>query len=241
MPRRILAAVVVVLSGLAAGSVNAQDTSAEPKARDVVTVDHIIVSVGDLEEGSRQFLEMSGVEPVFGGLHPGRGTQNALVSLGPRTYLEIMAPQTDVDLPESVKPLLALDALTPSGFAVSTTDMAGTLARLERHGYATSDPSDGSRALPDGGTLMWTTMGVTDPVIEPAPFFIQWGETSPHPATTSPVGCTLQSLTVVSSQQVALERLFKALELDVIAEDAGGRETAYELVLDCPKGTVVLK
>lgn len=241
MPRRFVVVSALIMSGLAVGSVIAQNASGRPEARDVLIVDHIIVSVGDLQEGSRQFQELTGVEAVFGGLHPGRGTQNALVALGPRTYLEILAPQDQGELPESVKGLLALDDLTPSGFAVSTTDMAGTVARLQDHGYVTSDPASGSRSLPDGGTLMWTTMGITEPAIEPAPFFIQWGADSPHPATTSPGGCTLQSLTVLSSQRAALERLFNSLGLDVGAEDSAGQETAYQIVLDCPKGRVQLK
>jgi len=241
MPRRTVAVSVLVLSGLAVGSVIAQDSYVSREARDVLTVDHIIVSVGNLKDGSRQFQEMTGVEPVFGGLHPGRGTQNVLVALGPRTYLEILGPQTGVDLPESVKALLALDDLTPTGFAVSTTDMPETVARLQEHGYVASDPASGSRSLPDGGTLAWTTMGITTPAMEAAPFFIQWGANSPHPATTSPGGCTLESLTVLSQQRAVLDRLFRALGLDVVAEDGAGPDPEYQILLDCPKGTVLLK
>ena len=241
MSYKFIAASTLVLSCLAVGSVIAQNPSVRRDARDVLTVDHIIVVVGDLQDGSRQFQEMTGVEPVFGGRHAGGGTQNALVALGPRSYLEIMAPQTDGELHESAEWLLAFDELTPMGFAVSTTDMPGTVARLQNHGYVTFDPTSGSRSLPDGETLMWTTMGITDPAIQGAPFFIQWEATSPHPATTSPRGCTLRSLTVLSPQQVALDRLFSALGLDVVVEDAAGQETAYQIVLDCPKGTVLLK
>jgi hypothetical protein len=241
MSYKFIAASTLVLGGLAVSSVIAQNPSVRREAQDVLSVDHIMVVVGDLEDGSRQFQEMTGVEPVFGGRHPGAGTQNALVALGPRLYLEIMAPQTDGELQESAEWLLAFDDLTPMGFAVSTTDMPGTVARLQNHGYVASDPASGSRSLPDGKTLMWTTMGITNPGIAGSPFFIQWGEASPHPATTSPRGCTLRSLTVFSPEQVALERLFSALGLDVVAEDAAGQETAYQIVLDCPKGTVLLK
>jgi hypothetical protein len=241
MSRRTIAVSTIVLSTLAVGSAIAEDPLVRFQESDVVTVDHIIVSVGDLADGSKQFHELTGVEPVFGGRHPGRGTQNALVSLGPRTYLEILGPQTDVELPEEVQGLLAFDELTPSGFAVSTTDMPATVSALQEHGYGTSDPADGSRALPDGGLLEWTTMGITEPALVSAPFFIQWGADSPHPATTSPGGCTLQSFTVLTPERAALGRLFETLDLDVVAENAAGEETAYELVLDCPKGTVVLK
>ena len=241
MPNKFVAVSTLVLSGLAVGPVIAQYPSVRHEGPEVLTVDHIIVVVGDLRDGSRQFQEMTGVEPVFGGRHTGAGTQNALVGLGPQSYLEILAPQIDGELRESAEWLLAFDSLTPMGFAVSTTDMAGTVARLQSHSYGTSEPAPGSRSLPDGETLMWTTMGITDPGIAGAPFIIEWGATSPHPATTSPGGCTLRSLKVFSPQKVALDRLFTALGLEVVAEDATDQNTSYQIELDCPKGTILLK
>jgi hypothetical protein len=154
--------------------------------------------------------------------------------------LEILAPQSDVDVPEAVEWLLAFDHLTPTNFAVSTTDMPGTVALLQSQGYVTSDPTPGSRALPEGGTLMWTSMGISDPAIVGAPFFIQWDATSPHPATTSPRGCELQSLTVLSPHKVELDRLFRVLGLEVVVENATGPDAAYQVLLDCPKGAVQL-
>ncbi len=52
-------------------------------------VDHIILGAANLEAGMAAFEKATGVMPVRGGAHPGRGTQNALVSLGDATYLEL--------------------------------------------------------------------------------------------------------------------------------------------------------
>jgi hypothetical protein len=57
-----------------------------------VGIDHVILGINDLERGVREFESKTGVAPKRGGEHPGRGTQNALVSLGDGRYLEILAP-----------------------------------------------------------------------------------------------------------------------------------------------------
>ena len=58
----------------------------------VAMVDHLVYAVPDLDSGSAQIEKLLGVKPMVGGQHPGRGTRNALVGLGPMVYLEILAP-----------------------------------------------------------------------------------------------------------------------------------------------------
>jgi hypothetical protein len=44
-----------------------------------------------LEEAIAWFEEQAGVRPVVGGKHPTKGTKNALVNLGNKCYLELLA------------------------------------------------------------------------------------------------------------------------------------------------------
>jgi hypothetical protein len=55
-------------------------------------IDHVIRAVPDLDDGVEHFRALSGVRADVGGVHPGRGTRNSLVSAGDLMYLEIIAP-----------------------------------------------------------------------------------------------------------------------------------------------------
>ena len=86
-------------------------------------IDHVIIAVPDLDAALPAFEARTGVRPVIGGSHPGRGTRNALVSLGPSTYLEIIAPDPaqNVDSDE-LKAMKALARPSPFGWAISADD-----------------------------------------------------------------------------------------------------------------------
>lgn len=202
--------------------------------------DHLVVGISDLAAGTRQLSRLTGVEPAFGGDHPHTGTHNALSSLGATSYLEVVAPRPDADPASSPLAtwLASLGSPTPVLWAVSTTDAEATRALLRDAGFETSEPEPGSRRTPDGAILEWSTFGVSQPQLAAAPFFIQWGASTPHPAATSPPGCALTRLEVTSNDNPKMRELLTALGVEAWVVD--GPTPVLRAELSCPTGLIEL-
>lgn len=202
--------------------------------------DHLVLGISDLDAGVERFTARTGVEPVFGGEHPHTGTHNALSALGATSYVEIVAPRPGVETEGSPLAgwLATLGELTPVLWAVASSDAEATRELLAAAGFETSEPTAGSRRTPAGEVLEWRTFGLTSPQLAAAPFFIEWGSATKHPASTSPRGCSLVSLAVVSNDNEAMVRLLEVLGVEARVD--GGPRPTLVAELECPTGPVTL-
>jgi len=197
-------------------------------------IDHVILGVNDLDRGIREFESRTGVTPTRGGEHPGRGTQNALVTLGNGRYLEILAPASSQPTTAARESAVDHAQLTLVGWALSTRAIAATVKRLRDAGFDVQGPTPGSRRAPDGATLAWQSASV-DP-LGLTPFFIEWSTGTPHPSTTSPVGCSFVAMQVTHPGPQRLQSLFTAVGFS--GSLAAGQRAAMKVTLDCPRGRV---
>jgi catechol 2,3-dioxygenase-like lactoylglutathione lyase family enzyme len=180
-------------------------------------LDHILLGCNDLEKGIAFVEEKTGVRAAFGGVHPGRGTRNALLSLGEKHYLEIIAP--DPAQPNAIEPMsLALKKLTEPrlvGWAAHPGDLDAFAKKLRDAGLAFEGPRPGSRARPDGRVLNWKTLNLKDDHGGLLPFFIEWSADSLHPSADAPKGCSLLHFGAVTPETEDLASVASLLHLDL--------------------------
>jgi len=139
---------------------------------DQMQIDHVVYGVQDLEAAASTVRADYGLGSVPGGRHPGRGTGNWIVPLGPN-YIELLAAvdKTEAEKDEFGRSLLAAvaDGDRLLGWCVSTEDVDAVAARLDLSVAA------GSRERPDGTVLRWRSAGLDRALAEPSlPFFITW-------------------------------------------------------------------
>ncbi len=183
-------------------------------------LDHLLLGCNDLDRGIGYIEEQTGVRAARGGVHPGRGTRNALLSLGERHYLEIISIDPAQDkIPDFAMPLVNTlkSLITPRlvGWAAHPGDIEALAKKLKALGIEFDGPRPGSRARPDGRLLKWKTLNLADDHSGVLPFFIEWDAGSPHPSTDAPAGCRLEQFTIVDPDPASLQKQCDFLGLDV--------------------------
>jgi len=162
-----------------------------------VEPDHLVVVAENLRSGCDWVEERLGVRPQSGGRHVAMGTHNALLSLGKRFYLEVIAAD-----PDGIKPN------RPRWFDLDEPRMRGALAEgphLAHWVARTGDIDTAAARLPDLGAVTPMSRGdltwritVPDDGHRPGrglvPALIQWPD-SRHPADNMPdSGCRLVAI-----------------------------------------------
>ena len=202
-------------------------------------VDHLLLGVPNLEDGIAWVAEKTGVQAVYGGRHSGVGTHNALLSLGHRQYLEIIAPDaTQTTLAPPFAFLQWATAPRLLTWAAATTDIHALAAQAHAAGFELNGPNAGSRTRPDGSALNWKTLFIKNDLSLQIPFFIEWDAASLHPSQDSPAGCTLQAFEMEAAQPEKLRAALKQLGLE--ANVHRGPEARLHAIFDSPKGSVTL-
>lgn len=203
-------------------------------------LDHLVYATPHLEDTVERLGQELGVRPTPGGRHPGRGTRNELLGLGPGSYLEIIGPDRESAPPDGTRPF-GIDRLADPALVAWAAGAVGIEERVRRARDAGYDPGPVaamSRELPDGDVLHWRLTPFPGPETSVVPFFIDWCDAA-HPSTTSAAGCRLISFRGEHPDPEGVGRQLEALGVELGVRPAP--RPGLVAVIAGPAGTVELR
>lgn len=185
-------------------------------------IDHLVYTADTLNAGMDEIESKLGVRPALGGSHPDFGTHNAVLSLGPSCYIEVIAPDPNLKAP---------DRGLPFGMGTSSTSHIATWAlrceRIEnqvtvakRDGLDLGLVESGNRRKQDGDMLSWKLTNPYALLFDGAvPFLISWGKTS-HPSSMIPQGGELSGFRIEHPYPEQVEYALNILDVKVPVQRA---------------------
>jgi Glyoxalase-like domain len=209
-------------------------------------LDHIVVVCPELDAGSSHFENLTGVRPRFGGVHAGGRTHNALVRIGSRCYLEILAPTGPPSAEDDLWCRIAHATREPRVLTYclrSPQPLPELAAVANAHGWQNAQVALNGRTTPEGIALRWQWLAPKVDGLDLAfPFFIDWFD-SPHPADTLAQETELGSLTlsefaVRHPEATRLRAILDELGTPIDTVDASS--SSFLVVLDTPRGRIAL-
>lgn len=199
-------------------------------------LDHLVVSSASLAEGRAFIEDLLAVPMTEGGDHPIMGTHNALLSLGPDLYLEVIAVNPDAPAPDHAR-WFDLDYFTGparlTNWAVRVPDLHEALLHA---------PKGTGDELPlERGVYRWDMAVPTDgrlPFTNCAPGLLSWHGDMPAPALPDQ-GLRLSALEISHPEAEALGVALQALVRDVRISVRDG-VPELKAWIETPKGRVAL-
>ena len=177
-------------------------------------LDHLVVVCRDLAQGAAWLRERTGVEPQPGGKHKLMGSHNALLRLGARTYLELLA--IDPAAAQPARPRwFGLDDAAAQRRAASAPYLASWVV-------ACGDVARAAQLVPALGEVVPISRGLlalriaipasgVPPLGGALPAVVEW-ENELHPCDALEArGCELAELRVAHSEAGAIRSALAAL------------------------------
>ncbi|HVE51434.1 MAG TPA: VOC family protein [Casimicrobiaceae bacterium] len=206
-------------------------------------IDHLVYAATTLAQGIDYFAELTGIVARPGGKHVDMGTHNALVRLGERLYLEIIAIDPSAPAP-SRKRWFDLDDGDLRADILGRPQLVHWVARtkdleraIARCGYETGPVHAFSR-----GDYRWR-ITVPDDGKRPGrgvlPTLIQWD--SDHPADALPdSGAKLEQLAATHREPAPIRRSLEQLDLADDMRVSFDRVVRVAAMLRTPRGLIAL-
>ena len=207
-------------------------------------LDHLVLAATTLADGIDYIANLTGAVPMPGGKHALMSTHNALLDLGNRVYLEIIAIDPDAKNPGRPR-WFGLDHIALQSELMERPRLIHWVARtgdIDAAAAASTFPLGNIHAIargefrwrmtiPDDGTL--PGRGVV-------PTLIQW-DSPLHPTDKLPKSpVTLAQLAATHPDPAPVRAALAALDLDAAIHVSYDREARVAAMLRTPRGIVTL-
>jgi len=120
-------------------------------------IDHVMICVADLATAIDAYRRL-GFDVHPGGVHPGRGTENA-IAFNDEDYVELMSVRDREEYVRARPDGGLLEFLSAGGglrfIALQSDDLAADVAAMRARGVDVSDATAGARRTPAGRDLRW--------------------------------------------------------------------------------------
>ena len=188
------------------------------------------------------FKKKTGVSPMFGGYHTTQGTKNALVKIGPSSYFEILAPDPDSHIQS--ERWMGVDLIRNpriTRWAFGTNQIEEHAVTLNNHNKHLGQITAGQRKTTSGEIIKWRmTLPHHEPLIDIAPFFIDWSESRIHP--TDQIEDVNLSIDRIELSSIAPDRTNSLLDhLGINNYQLSRGSERIAITLDTPQGLVTFE
>ncbi len=245
MSRILLLLSILTASACASAQQSNPDSAAAQRSNHYL--DHVVLGIDDLDKGIEALQRITGVTAKFDGRDARLGTQSAVIGLGERAFLEIMAPDPKAE-PARVDPqsksmfldrLEGFESLTPFSWAIGTSNFERSKALARRAGSYVSDIEPATRKRGWGRRTDWTWAHVTRPHSNVMPIFVQWDQDTKPPQERAPEGCRLDQLRLHARVFKSVHTLLAAMQIGVEVDRTD--QESIDLVLACAAGEVIIE
>lgn len=205
-------------------------------------IDHLVYCVPNLEEAISWFEEKTGVRPVVGGKHLTKGTKNALVNLGNKCYLELIAADFGNTSFRGSRWMGIDDIKAPkmSRWSLKSENLAHDRKILINYHPEMGVIDGGQRKTEEGEVLHWEMiLPLATPSAEVIPFMTDWQNSSIHPTDNLPEACLLISVSFYHPEPMKVTPVFNKLGLT--NEILRGSLAKISAKIETPKGLLVLE
>lgn len=201
-------------------------------------IDHIVYCVPDLEEAIHWFETNTGIRPTIGGRHLDQGTKNALVHMGDKCYLEILAIDK-ANTKMRKDRWMGVDRITRpriTRWCIQSRNLLADKKIIQQYIKDMGKIDTGKRETQNGSLLSWQMiLPLSTPKVEIIPFMINWTDSDGHPTDSLLPGCKLIDIELHlnsedSNRKQCMDSLFENLNLQ------HAQNSKISITLSCPKG-----